>query len=319
MNETDAALINQSGQNLSTAANIMATGSINRATQRWNEQMYGRQRADALSDWQMQNLYNSPAEQMKRLKEAGLNANLVYGNGVKTEAGPVRSTEAKAWNPQVPDFSGIGRGVSSAIQTYQDVALQQEQVKIMKQQQQNMAMDNTIKSAQLAGMLQDNTRKALDYRRSDLGYQRDLETYDTSVALLQENLRKMRTGIDLSIQGNERANLQSSQSIQESIARVGAIAQSNLTQVAQRGEIAQRVQSLQKDVQLKDLDIALKSKGIMPGDPWYFRVLGQVVETGDVKAALQFVKTKLTELLQSPPTEKKKTGIFDYLDHLYGN
>lgn len=31
--------------------------------------------------WNMNNQYNSPAEQMKRLKEAGLNPNLVYGNG----------------------------------------------------------------------------------------------------------------------------------------------------------------------------------------------------------------------------------------------
>lgn len=35
----------------------------------------------AVSNWQREVNYNSPAEQMKRLKEAGLNPNLVYGNG----------------------------------------------------------------------------------------------------------------------------------------------------------------------------------------------------------------------------------------------
>jgi len=31
--------------------------------------------------WKMQNEYNSPLNQMKRLKEAGLNPNLMYGKG----------------------------------------------------------------------------------------------------------------------------------------------------------------------------------------------------------------------------------------------
>lgn len=34
--------------------------------------------------WKMNNQYNSPVEQMARLKEAGLNPNLVYGNGSVT-------------------------------------------------------------------------------------------------------------------------------------------------------------------------------------------------------------------------------------------
>ena len=55
--------------------------------------MYDRQRADALADWNMQNQYNSPAEQMKRYKEAGLSPHLIYGQ--THTASPVRSTDAK--------------------------------------------------------------------------------------------------------------------------------------------------------------------------------------------------------------------------------
>ena len=40
--------------------------------------------------WQMQNEYNHPAEQMKRLKQAGLNPNLMYGQGQQTSAGESR-------------------------------------------------------------------------------------------------------------------------------------------------------------------------------------------------------------------------------------
>ena len=40
-----------------------------------------RQRQQALDDWNMQNQYNSPASQMERFREAGLNPNEMYSQG----------------------------------------------------------------------------------------------------------------------------------------------------------------------------------------------------------------------------------------------
>lgn len=39
----------------------------------WNEQMYERQKQDALAMWKIENEYNSPAETMKRMVKAGIN------------------------------------------------------------------------------------------------------------------------------------------------------------------------------------------------------------------------------------------------------
>ena len=87
------AAIAQAGANLmETGINALATGSANRATRKWNEKMYGIQRADSLADWNMQNEYNSPKNVMARYKEAGLNPNLIYGNGTNASAGTVRSS-----------------------------------------------------------------------------------------------------------------------------------------------------------------------------------------------------------------------------------
>lgn len=77
--------------------NINSTRKTNQAQQDVNSQLYDKQRADALTDWNKQNAYNSPSQQMQRFKEAGLNPNLVYGQ--MTNAPVVRSAEAKA-----PDF-----------------------------------------------------------------------------------------------------------------------------------------------------------------------------------------------------------------------
>jgi tRNA(Glu) U13 pseudouridine synthase TruD len=92
--------------------------------------MYNRQRADSLADWNMQNDYNSPEAQMRRYKEAGLNPNLIYGQQSQTQA--VRSTDAKSWNPQLPqiDVSSIG----DAVNTYFNVQRQNSELETQKAQ-----------------------------------------------------------------------------------------------------------------------------------------------------------------------------------------
>lgn len=69
-----------------------------------NKAMYELQKNDAISFWNMQNEYNSPAQQMKRLSDAGLNPMLVYGNGADNTSGAISTPSA-----QVPHISGTPR------------------------------------------------------------------------------------------------------------------------------------------------------------------------------------------------------------------
>ena len=94
--ETDAALLEYSGQILNSSINYAAQADINKRTQKYNREMYERQRADSLSDWTRQNEYNSPTSQMARLREAGLNPNLVYGKGADNTAQAIRSSSPGA-------------------------------------------------------------------------------------------------------------------------------------------------------------------------------------------------------------------------------
>lgn len=60
--------------------------------------------------WNMQNAYNTPKEQMKRLQDAGLNPNLIYGSNANTgTAGSVAPSKASPYSVQNP--------VPSAVQT----------------------------------------------------------------------------------------------------------------------------------------------------------------------------------------------------------
>lgn len=54
--------------------------------------------------WQMQNEYNTPANQMKRLQEAGLNPNLIYGSGSANTgvAGSIALSKPAPYNVKNP-------------------------------------------------------------------------------------------------------------------------------------------------------------------------------------------------------------------------
>lgn len=68
---------------ISQGSNIISTAMTNDA----NERMQQRQNEWNLEQWQRNNEYNSPAAQMQRLKAAGLNPDLMYGQNASGASG----------------------------------------------------------------------------------------------------------------------------------------------------------------------------------------------------------------------------------------
>lgn len=63
-----------------------------RADEKYNQQQIDLAKltnAQNIEFWKMQNAYNTPAAQMSRYKEAGLNPNLIYGQGTPGNATPI--------------------------------------------------------------------------------------------------------------------------------------------------------------------------------------------------------------------------------------
>jgi hypothetical protein len=97
-------------------------------------QMYtnNQSRQRALADQKALNLYNSPAQQMKRFQEAGLNKNLIYNQ--QNLGQPVRSTDYVA--PQIKE-------------TQLDVLGKSNQIKVQNQQLKNLELQNEAIQAQI--------------------------------------------------------------------------------------------------------------------------------------------------------------------------
>lgn len=113
------------------AIESIGAGARNRKQRKFTEMMYSRQVADAERFWNMQNEYNLPSNQMARLKAAGLNPNLVYGNGADATAGSISTPSPQSYNPE-NTFSAVGRGLSSGLAEYNATRLADAEVQLKR-------------------------------------------------------------------------------------------------------------------------------------------------------------------------------------------
>lgn len=77
---------------------------------KYNQNLASQQNQYNLDMWNLQNEYNSPAAQMRRFEEAGLNPALMYGQG---NAGNATSAPQMV-TPKAPDYSDSLRELSQA-------------------------------------------------------------------------------------------------------------------------------------------------------------------------------------------------------------
>lgn len=267
MEPVTAGLITAGVSALGQGATAYAQGKMNRKTREWNEKMYNLQRQHSLADWTMQNEYNSPQAQMQRLKMAGLNPNLVYGKGADNVAGSVRSADSKSWNPQSPNLN-FGESAATGLNAYLNTELRQAQIDNLKTQNTAIANEAILKAAQTESTLQSTSMS-----KFDLGLKSELRQISLQAAT--ENLRKLTTDIDISLQSNDRAAAQNASSLKEAVERILTSRESRAKTIVEKEQIRNQINLMKKDGELKDLDLNLKRIGVQPGDNIILRAAGQ--------------------------------------------
>ena len=145
-----------------------------------------------------QNLYNSPAEQMKRLSDANLNANLVYGSGVD-------GNQSSAANPSLSN-----RSVDIA-NPLQDIEANYRASRLLDIQEKNAETERAYTAAKTVGQLLNNTfaDKSLEDRLKTVAAKlanvlEDTNLKSSNISLnaskannLQELTRKYASEVDL--------------------------------------------------------------------------------------------------------------------------
>lgn len=270
---------NAFGQTMANQRNIGFQREQNQLDRNFQERMYGVQRNDAIADWNREAFYNDPMQQMARLRAAGLNPRLVYGNGNGFQTAPsVRGSNPDGGNQPAPrfDFDPI----DNPFMGFYDLKLREAQVnstnaatEVQKSQALNVA-------AQTANTLQ-NTKS------SELRYQIENELKDTVIEKAGLENQKLRADITYTLDQNERSKLQSTSNLAKTAQEIALMKIDKLVKLeniqhskADRDKIRQEIASMKEVVEvtkneaaIKKADLKLKDIGIQPHDPIYWRAL----------------------------------------------
>lgn len=188
-----AAIISAAAGAASSILNPILQHNENIRNRNFAREQYQTMRKDNLSDYDRENAYNSPQQQMARLKAAGLNPNMVYGNGAVASGGSVNSASAQSPQGQAPEFNPPDiQGMIGQSQANRNAKAQED---ILAQQLLNMQAQKDLTEAQAEAV-----------RASTPG-----KTYDSTMkgtlselypAITKENLRKLSIGNENAELGN---------------------------------------------------------------------------------------------------------------------
>lgn len=159
-----------------------------------NEKAYQR----SLNMWNLQNEYNSPTQQMARIRAAGLNPNLVYGNGVTgNSAGSAPQYEPAKFNaPTMQAYRGWNLGISDAVSQFLAYRTAKAQV-------DNMEAQNSLIRQQTATEATKQANIAASTSRSEFDLNMAKELKDVSVSSAIADMNQKQAG---AAQGWTKAN-----------------------------------------------------------------------------------------------------------------
>lgn len=150
------------------------------------------------------NQYNSPVEQMARLRMAGLNPNLVYGSGaVGNAAGAIPQFQAprSSYDYKAPVIAGQ---VPAALSSFMDFQMRQAQLDNVK------AQTAAVQTKTVNDVIQGRILEAVEYRQPDISgwwntrsraalnqyEQRDLPGYPFQLQVLENQAKMSKLATD---------------------------------------------------------------------------------------------------------------------------
>lgn len=264
-----AAGITAAGNLASQGVNAFAQGKMNKKTRKWNEKMYAQQRTDALSDWERMNEYNHPSSVMARLREAGLNPNLVYENGAQNATATVRSSSPGSWNPKAPQFD-LGSAAAGGLGAYYDTQVKQAQIDNLRVNMTVQQQEAVLKAAQTIATL-----ASADKTKFDLGLANELK--QTSIDVAKAGLEYTRAQTMMTLDKNEREAVMNSQTVKESVERILNYRLSRAKTKEEISVLKEQIKQAQTDTLIKNKDWEFYQEGVRPTDPLYIRGIIEIL------------------------------------------
>jgi hypothetical protein len=290
--------------------NALSQARANRQQLKYNQQTYAQQRKDSLSDFDMQNRYNSPQQQMQRLKEAGLNPAMIYGKGtVDNFGGSIKSADAKNYSPIAPklDMSVIGENISR----YADVELKKAQTDNLRSAIETSVEDRALKKAQALKIAKDTDIQTFELMKRQL-------FLDTDLDAKREGVRKTRFEISKLWGSEERAwevhDAMLKPNLNEKLARIAEIKARTSNSPFQQSVLKAQAQKINQDNHIFGTTgrQQIELNNLLQQEKYQSMILtGEKIVTEQFKRALEdakFTQSQINSVLQlilpNKPTNK---------------
>lgn len=255
--------------------NIAEQRRTNRQSMDFSREMWEKQGQRELQFWNLQNAYNDPKAQMARLEAAGLNPNLVYGNGATTQAASLspKSAGSASINPARLDLSSVMQQTLALSQMKAQIdktKAESDAVKALtanrvfdNEVRQNLGIDYYIRQANLS-----NAKLAGEANTASAKGNKDQLEWDT---YLMAASGAFESGmVDAFIAEGHTFDKNSP---------IYKAQKAGLEKFVLEFDLAKKLGNIRDaEYALKQFEVNLTRQGIPPNSPWYYKIIGDVLE-----------------------------------------
>lgn len=252
--------------------NSGATIINNRQNLREQRRLYTQQKGDNLAFWHQQNEYNSPQAQMQRFQAAGLNPNLIYGQGNSGNATPIQAPSVQRVSTVAPRVGeGLQGAASSLINSIYDLDIKKAGLDNLRTQNTVLQQEALLKQAQTRA-----TETSANRGQFNLDFETELRPY--SAETRKESLRQLSNQATFTVNEDFRKAATFAKSMEEANERITQIKlnQAHTKQDTERIKLASA--SVAQDIKQKGLDNQLREMHINPNDPLWVRYVGLMLQ-----------------------------------------
>lgn len=175
----------QSGLNIGQSIfQSLISGIQNRRQRKYEQKMYGKNLQDSRDSWSLQNQYNDPAQQMLRLKQAGLNPNLAYGGTSTGNAGNISTPSPSISKPQ-----DIQAPAAPQLNDIYNLSRTDAQTDLLRSKVISEGLSQTLMALSTAA-------KDLELSKDRATYQTQIDQIKANLTLTNENIRSQQLNQD---------------------------------------------------------------------------------------------------------------------------
>lgn len=216
-----------------------------------------------LDMWNKTNEYNSPQKQMERYQAAGLNPNLIYGSGNASSGNSSPAPEFKSLSEVNYKPLDTGQAMNT-LQSFTDWDIKKAQTDNLKSQSTRNVQGAALDAARTAGELTSNARSSLELKKA-----KQLE--QTSYDMAEAQLKKTLADTQYTLNQDERATIQTDTNLRESVVKIASMKLG-----MEQTKILMKNANF--DSRVKELDAYMAQMGIRPHDPFYAKMIAQLLD-----------------------------------------